>query len=160
MQVPFMGSWRTMEGRQRKIRFFYVRGQVLIRRPRFVAGLLQPEGRFFVQASKRWPPLPYQSGRLSTSHQLFLAMPCLLVVLALFVPRVTIALLWFFSDWFTGVFDSLLLPLLGFIFLPTSLLWYSVVENFYGGEWDFLQIALGVVAVLIDLSPAGGKRPQ
>ncbi len=85
-------------------------------------------------------------------------MPCLIAVLALLVPRVVIAVLWFLTDWFTGMFDSILLPLIGFIFLPTSLLWYSVVQNFYGGVWDTLQIVVMVIAVLIDLSPASGRR--
>lgn len=85
-------------------------------------------------------------------------MPCFLAVLALFVPRVVIAVLWLVSDWFIGVFDSLLWPVLGFIFAPTTLLWYSVVQNVYGGEWGTLQIVVCVIAVAIDLSPAGGKR--
>ncbi len=85
-------------------------------------------------------------------------MPCFIVVIALFVPRLVIAGLWFFTTWFSGLFDSILLPILGFLFLPTTLLWYSVVENVFGGEWGILQIGLGIVAILIDLSPAGGRR--
>jgi hypothetical protein len=50
--------------------------------------------------------------------------PCFLVLLALFTPRLLIALLWFFSTWFRGMFDSLLWPVLGFVLLPTTLLWF------------------------------------
>lgn len=85
-------------------------------------------------------------------------MPCFFAVFALFVPRVVIAVLWFFSNWFTGVFDSLIWPILGFIFFPTTLLWYSVVVNSFGGTWGTLQIVVAVIAVVIDLSPAGGRR--
>ncbi len=86
-------------------------------------------------------------------------MPCLLVVLALFVPRVVLAVVWFFTDWFVGMFDSLLLPLLGFLFLPTTLLWYSVVVNVYDGVWGTLQIVVAVITVLMDLgSPLFGKK--
>lgn len=85
-------------------------------------------------------------------------MPCLIAVVALFVPRVVIVLLWFLTNWFTGVFDSIIWPILGFIFLPTTLLWYSVVMNVYGGTWGTLQIIVAVIAVAIDLSPAGGRR--
>lgn len=85
-------------------------------------------------------------------------MPCLLAVLALFVPRVVIVLVWLFSDWFSTVFDSLILLILGFIFLPTSLLWYSVVINIYDGVWSTIPIIGMVIAVIIDLSPAYRKR--
>ncbi len=85
-------------------------------------------------------------------------MPCIAAVFALFIPRVVIVLVWFFSNWFDGIFETLLIPVLGFIFLPTSLLWYTVVVNIYGGEWGLIQIVIGIVALLIDISPAGGRR--
>lgn len=85
-------------------------------------------------------------------------MPCLFALFGLFVPRIVILVLWFLTDWFSGVFDSLILPVLGFIFLPTTLLWYSVVVNVYNGVWGPLQIIVAVIAVAIDLAPAGGRR--
>lgn len=87
-------------------------------------------------------------------------MPCLFALIALITPRLVIVALWFLSDWFTGVFDNLLLLVLGFLFVPTTLLWYSVVQNWYGGEWGLLQIVIGVVALMIDLSPASSKRKK
>jgi hypothetical protein len=85
-------------------------------------------------------------------------MPCLLAVLALLAPRIVLLVLWFLTTWFQGMFDNLLWPILGFIFLPTSLLWYSAVVNWWGGEWGTVQIVGIVIALLIDLSPASGKR--
>lgn len=85
-------------------------------------------------------------------------MPCLFGVLALFVPRLVVAVLWFFTHWFDGLFDTLLWPVLGFLFAPTTLLWYSVVENVYGGAWNTLQIVVLVVALMLDLSPSTSKR--
>ena len=85
-------------------------------------------------------------------------MPCLFGLIALFIPRVVILVLWFLTDWFEGVFDTLLWPLLGLIFAPTTLLWYSVVMNIYGGEWGIVQIVGAVIAVAIDFSPASSKR--
>lgn len=85
-------------------------------------------------------------------------MPCLFGLLALFIPRVVILALWFLTDWFVGVFDTILWPLLGLLFAPTTLLWYTVVVNVWGGEWDTLQIVGLVIAVLIDFSPAKSKR--
>ena len=46
-----------------------------------------------------------------------------LALLALLVPRITIALLWLLTNWFVGVFPNILWPLLGFIFLPLTTLW-------------------------------------
>jgi hypothetical protein len=62
------------------------------------------------------------------------------------------------SNWFSGIFASLLWPILGFLFLPTTLLWYTAVHNWYGGVWVSWHIAVLIVAVIIDISPAGGRR--
>lgn len=85
-------------------------------------------------------------------------MPCFLAVLALFVPRLVIVLVWLFSNWFDAAFESLLWPILGFIFLPTTLLWYSVVVNVYNGVWSLVPIVGVVIALLIDLSPSYRKK--
>ncbi|MFT5143523.1 MAG: apolipoprotein N-acyltransferase [Rhodothermales bacterium] len=88
-------------------------------------------------------------------------MPCLFAAIALITPRLFIAYLWFFTHWIHSAFDGgLMWPVLGFFFAPTSLLWYSVVQNAYDGEWGTLQIALMVVAVLIDVSPSSSKRKR
>lgn len=87
-------------------------------------------------------------------------MPCLLVVLALALPRGVILGLWFLSDWFGGLFDTTLWPVLGFLFLPTMLLWYSAVQHWFGGEWGPWQVAGIVVALGIDGSPGGGARKK
>ncbi|HEU5049241.1 MAG TPA: hypothetical protein VFU00_02890 [Gemmatimonadales bacterium] len=81
-------------------------------------------------------------------------MPCLFVLLALTLPRLAIALLWFLTDWFHGLFDGILWPLLGFIFLPTTLLWYTAVQHWFGGQWTLWPIVGIVIALLIDVSPA------
>ena len=85
-------------------------------------------------------------------------MPCLLTLLALAVPRLVIVLLWLFSGWFTGMFASWVWPVLGFLILPTTLLWYSAVQHWWDGVWSFGPILGLIVAVLIDLSPSGGRR--
>jgi hypothetical protein len=87
-------------------------------------------------------------------------MPCCLAVVALAAPRLVIVLLWFFTDWFTGVFPSILWPILGFIFLPTTLLWYSAVQRWFGGQWTLWPIIGMVVALAIDVSPASGRRTR
>jgi hypothetical protein len=85
-------------------------------------------------------------------------MPCLFAVLALVTPRLVVALLFLFSRWFTGIFPSALWPILGFIFLPTTLLWYTAVQHWFAGQWTLWPIVGLIFALLIDLSPAGGRR--
>ncbi|HLG06265.1 MAG TPA: hypothetical protein VI383_08955 [Gemmatimonadales bacterium] len=85
-------------------------------------------------------------------------MPCLLLLLALAAPRLTVVGLWLFTQWFQGMFPSAAVPLLGFIFLPTTLLWYSAVQHWFGGQWSFWPVAGVVIALMIDLSPARGRR--
>lgn len=84
-------------------------------------------------------------------------MPCFLVLLAMITPRLVVAILWFFTTWFSGMFATLLWPLLGFIFLPTTLLWYSVVQNRMGGVWGTWAVVGLVIALLLDVSPAKGR---
>ena len=83
-------------------------------------------------------------------------MPCLVAVIALLFPRILIAVLWFFTNWFSGVFSSILWPVLGFIFLPVTMLWYSVVINQFGGVWSITNIIVMVLAVAIDMGSWGG----
>jgi hypothetical protein len=85
-------------------------------------------------------------------------MPCLVSVLALVAPRLVVVLLFVFTRWFSGVFDSALWPILGFVFLPTTLLWYTAVQHWFGGEWTVVPIIGPVVALALDVSPAGGRR--
>lgn len=85
-------------------------------------------------------------------------MSCVLALLALAAPRLVVAALWFFTTWFSGVFGSVLWPILGFFFLPTTLLWYVAVQHWFGGVWTFWPIVGIVVALIIDVSPAGGRR--
>lgn len=85
-------------------------------------------------------------------------MSCLLALIALLTPRLVVVLLWLFTDWWQGLFATALWPVLGFIFLPTTLLWYSAVHHWWGGTWGVWQVAGLVLALMIDVSPARGRR--
>jgi hypothetical protein len=85
-------------------------------------------------------------------------MPCLFVLLALATPRLVVVLLWLFTHWFHGQFRSALWPVLGFLFLPTTLLWYCAVQHWFGGRWTLWPVVGLVVALSIDVSPARHKR--
>src|SRR4029079_4545771 len=87
-------------------------------------------------------------------------MPCLLVIFALATPRLVIAVLWFFTTWFKGLFDTPLWPILGFVFLPTSFLWFTAVQRWFGGQWTLWPIVGLVIALMIDISPASGRRQK
>ena len=78
-------------------------------------------------------------------------MPCLLTLVAILFPRVLMVVLWIFTDWFSGVFSTTLWPVLGFLFMPLTTLWYSVVINHYGGQWNGMTIAVMVLAVVFDM---------
>jgi hypothetical protein len=84
--------------------------------------------------------------------------PCLFALLALIAPRLVVFLLWFFTVWFSGMFSRPLWPILGFVFLPTTLLWYSVVYRWFGGQWTLWPIVGLIIALAIDVSPASGRR--
>ena len=75
-------------------------------------------------------------------------------MLALAAPRLVVAILWFATHWFRGVFPSLLWPVVGFIFLPTTLLWYTAVQHWFGGQWTLWPVVGLVIALAIDVSPA------
>ena len=85
-------------------------------------------------------------------------MPLLILLVGVFLPRLTILGLWLLTNWFQGMFTNWLLPVLGFLFLPTSLLWYSVVQRWFSGEWGIIAIAGMVVAVLLELAPLRPRR--
>ncbi|NLF13330.1 MAG: hypothetical protein GX597_16220 [Anaerolineaceae bacterium] len=78
---------------------------------------------------------------------------CLFALLAASAPRLALILIWLFTNWIGRAFDSFLIPLLGFIFLPLTTVIYVLV--FPGGLSTF-DIILLVVGVIFDLSSYGG----
>jgi hypothetical protein len=87
-------------------------------------------------------------------------MPCLFVVAALAAPRMVVFLLWLFTHWFRGMFSTALWPVLGFLFLPTTLLWYTAVQHWFHGQWTFWPLIGIVIALAIDVSPASHRRSR
>ena len=82
-------------------------------------------------------------------------MPCLAAILVLLFPRVGILVLYFFTTFFSGVYQSLLWPLLGFIFAPLTLLAYTYLTKTHQPQDAFFLIVM-IVAIVIDLGLAGG----
>lgn len=80
-------------------------------------------------------------------------MPILLLLLGFFFPRLIIVLLYLFTGWWRAAFDGVLLPLLGFLFLPLTTLWYGISETYFSEQ---IQTVGLIVAVLADLGLIGG----
>ena len=87
-------------------------------------------------------------------------MPVLFALGALVIPRLLMLILWFFTGWFRGMFDTLLWPILGFIFLPTTLLWYSAVQHWFGGQWTLWPVVGLVLSLMTDVWSRHGRTGQ
>jgi hypothetical protein len=83
-------------------------------------------------------------------------MPCLLLLLILAFPRIAIALLWFFTIFFAGVYHGILIPVLGFLFLPLTLLVYTYIVKTYPGPLSTQELVFLFIAVILDLGLVGG----
>ena len=83
-------------------------------------------------------------------------LPCLLLFVILLFPRVVLALMWFFSRYLDRAFHGgLLLPLLGFFFLPLTTIVYAWELN-NGMPTEGINLLWLLIAVLIDLGGVGG----
>jgi len=51
--------------------------------------------------------------------------PCLLLIILLAFPRIALVLLFLFSNYLQRAYHGLILPLLGFLFLPLTTLAYA-----------------------------------
>lgn len=61
-------------------------------------------------------------------------MPCLLALLAVAFPRVAIILLWLFTNFFNILNSNILVPVLGFLFLPLTLIVYTFLLRSTGAR--------------------------
>jgi hypothetical protein len=82
-------------------------------------------------------------------------MPCLLVILLLAFPRIALALLFFLSNYLQRAYHGLILPLLGFVFLPLTTLAYAWMVN-TRQPIEGINLLILVVAIVIDAGGLGG----
>ncbi len=80
---------------------------------------------------------------------------CLILMLAIIGPRFVIVMLALFSNYFYLPYSGLLVPVLGFFFMPFTTLAYAWSINTTGEVADLRMIVV-VIAVLIDLGVVGG----
>ncbi len=83
-------------------------------------------------------------------------MPCLLALLSVAFPRVAIILLWLFSNFFTGVYHGIIIPAIGFLLLPLTLIVYTYLAKTSGAHLTTTQFVFIFIAVVVDLGLIGG----
>jgi hypothetical protein len=82
-------------------------------------------------------------------------MPCLLVLTSLIFPRLALVLVWLFSDYLARAYQTVLWPVLGFIFMPLTTLAYAWAINSHGSVSGF-PFVIVLIAALMDLGAIGG----
>ena len=82
-------------------------------------------------------------------------MPCLLVLLILAFPRIVLVVMYFTSTYLQRAYHDLLIPVLGFIFLPLTTLAYAWLIN-TGSPIEGINLIYLLLAVVIDLGGLGG----
>jgi len=81
-------------------------------------------------------------------------MPCLLLILSLVFPRIALLLLFIFSNYLQRAYHGLILPLLGFLFLPLTTLAYAWMVNTRQPTTG-VNLLILIIAVVIDLGGIG-----
>ncbi|MGC1486074.1 MAG: hypothetical protein WA789_19975 [Candidatus Acidiferrum sp.] len=82
-------------------------------------------------------------------------MPCLLLIIFLAFPRIALVLLFLSSNYLQRAYHGLLLPLVGFLFLPLTTLAYAWMAN-TGRPTAGINLIILLIAVVIDLGGLGG----
>lgn len=82
-------------------------------------------------------------------------MPCLILLVVFAFPRIVLALLFFFSNYLARAYHGIIIPILGFIFLPLTTLCYAWMVN-SGLPLAGVNVLILIVAVLIDMGGHGG----
>jgi hypothetical protein len=82
-------------------------------------------------------------------------MPCLVFIIVLAFPRIMLALLFLFSNYLGRAYHGLIVPVLGFIFLPLTTLAYAWMVN-SRMPLEGVNVLILVIAVIIDVGGLGG----
>ena len=82
-------------------------------------------------------------------------MACLLLLVVVLFPRIALVGLFFFSHYLDRAYHGLLIPLLGFLFLPLTTLAYAWMVN-TGRPTEGINLLILILAVVIDLGGLSG----
>jgi hypothetical protein len=89
-------------------------------------------------------------------------MCCSLLLVMLLGPRALVLFWWILEPgrW-DRAFDTVIVPILGFVFLPWTTLMFVAVAPFGNVEgWDWFWLAIGFVGDLVSLGGSFGGRRQ
>jgi hypothetical protein len=81
-------------------------------------------------------------------------MPCLLVLLIVGFPRLMLVLMWLFSSILDRAYHGMVIPLLGFLFLPITTIVYAWMAS-QGMPLDGFNLVILIIAVLLDAGSHG-----
>jgi hypothetical protein len=82
-------------------------------------------------------------------------MCCVLALLAFVGPRVALLLMFLFTNYLQRAFDTVLLPLIGFLFLPWTTIAWAIAQNEFGGA-NGIGLLVIVLGFLADVGVLGG----
>ena len=82
-------------------------------------------------------------------------MPCLLVVILLAFPRVVLLFMALTSNYLQRAYTNILIPILGFFFLPLTTIVYAWLTNNHM-PLEGINLLYLIVAVIVDVGGLGG----
>jgi hypothetical protein len=86
---------------------------------------------------------------------------CLVLLIAIFSPRLALALTWIFTPWVDRAFGPIIWPILGIIFLPLTTLLYVILWN-TGGRgvtgWEWIVVVLAFFGDVVAHGASAAKR--
>jgi uncharacterized oligopeptide transporter (OPT) family protein len=82
-------------------------------------------------------------------------MPCLLVLVLLLFPRVVLILMFLLSNYLQRAYHDLIIPILGFIFLPLTTIVYAWLVNTHS-PIEGINLLYLILAVIVDIGGLGG----
>jgi hypothetical protein len=85
-------------------------------------------------------------------------MCCLIALLGMIFPRAALVLVWLFDPPFiNNAYPSIIVPILGLLFLPLTTLAYAFAFTLEGGPWNNGGgIIIMIIGLLFDLGCLGG----
>lgn len=84
-------------------------------------------------------------------------MPCCIgMIIGLLLPRVVLIFYWLLTDYISRAFETWIWPLLGFLFMPYTTLFYLWAMTYGDRGVEGLWLVLVIIGVVLDLSSYGG----
>lgn len=85
------------------------------------------------------------------------SMPCLLVLAIAMFPRLVLILTWFFSTMLQRAYHDMVIPVIGFVFLPITTFVYAWMVTSHM-RIDGINLVILIIAVLMDAGGHGSGR--